>query len=156
MPQGHSWLPANMKRRNTACTTLGPDRTWQHTTEKHSRIVTVQAWDYSRTLNALKCPGGQMATLLELLQDLELIPERHLWEKILKISETTWLRMRNEGITPFPVTVIRRRRSYRPEVIEGWLRSNEQHAALPKVSPKAPPQRHTAIAKRREGTNATL
>ena len=96
-----------------------------------------------------------MATLLEQLQNLELIPERHVWKNILKLSETTWLRMREEGITPFPEIMIRRRRFYRPEVVEGWLRSNEQHACPPKSALKGTPQRNIK-AKRHEGSNASL
>ncbi|HBA87424.1 MAG TPA: hypothetical protein DCZ75_05350 [Geobacter sp.] len=67
-----------------------------------------------------------MATLLEQVLDLELVPEAHVRKKIVRVSEATWHRMRHERITPSPAIMIRGRRYYRPEVIEGWLRSNEE------------------------------
>ena len=50
-------------------------------------------------------------------------------ERILRVSEATWHRMRCKGKTPSPAIVIRGRRHYRPEVIEAWLRQNENPEA---------------------------
>lgn len=40
--------------------------------------------------------------------------------QILKISKSTWLRMRKDKQTPSPAILIRGRRYYRAEVIEEW------------------------------------
>ena len=61
-----------------------------------------------------------MATLLEQIQDLELVTESHV-RKIVNVTEATWHRMRHEKLTPSPAIVIRNCRYYSVKVIEKWL-----------------------------------